>query len=266
MALNTDSNGYTIGFAAGMVVVVGALLAFVAMSLKPAQKANVENEKKQFILNAINIPVDRAQAGAKFGDYVKKRVVLDYNGNVISEKEGEINATDLSDAFNIDVKKEYKKYAKPLVSKFGSDIEGLRNALSQEKNINYPLFVCENEGKRFYVVPVHGTGLWADVWGYIGMDDKFTTVNGAVFDHKSETPGLGAEIAKDWFGERFVGKTLADENGKYTSIRVVKPGTPLDNHKVDGITGGTFTGVGVDEMIDRSMIVYYNFIQKNPNF
>jgi Na+-transporting NADH:ubiquinone oxidoreductase subunit C len=52
MAINKESNVYTIIFAIIMVVIVGGLLAFVASTLKPIQQANVMNEKKQNILQA----------------------------------------------------------------------------------------------------------------------------------------------------------------------------------------------------------------------
>ena len=41
MSKKTDSNGYTLIFAIGMVLVVGALLAFTASSLKPMINANI---------------------------------------------------------------------------------------------------------------------------------------------------------------------------------------------------------------------------------
>ena len=41
-----------------------------------------------------------------------------------------------------------------------------------------------------------------------GSDMK--TIKGAVFDHKGETAGLGAEITQQWFQDRFVGETIFD--------------------------------------------------------
>lgn len=65
-----------------------------------------------------------------------------------------------------------------------------------------PLFVCTLEdGSKKYIIPLHGTGLWGPIWGYLALDNDFETVYGAVFDHKSETPGLGAEISKEPFSE-----------------------------------------------------------------
>ncbi len=70
--------------------------------------------------------------------------------------------------------------------------------LTKETNIHYPLFICEVKIKNIMLSPVMGKGLWAGVWGYIGLESDGRTISGAVFDHKSETPGLGAEISKDF--------------------------------------------------------------------
>ncbi|MDG1476924.1 MAG: NADH:ubiquinone reductase (Na(+)-transporting) subunit C, partial [Vicingaceae bacterium] len=90
MAINRDSNVYTIVFATVMVVMVGGLLAFIASSLKPIQKANTTNEKMQNILQAIGLEemreLQRDDAGAKFNDYVKRRVTINYKGEILSDK------------------------------------------------------------------------------------------------------------------------------------------------------------------------------------
>ena len=108
-----------------------------------------------------------------------------------------------------------------------------------------------------------GKGLWAAVWGYIALDSEGEKIAGAVFDHKSETPGLGAEISQDFFEDQFIGKSLSNES-VYKAIEVKKPGSPLNEYQVDGISGGTFTSVGVEEMMDRTLSVYQKYI-KNSN-
>ena len=55
MEKRTDKNSYTIIFAIGMVLVVGALLAFTASSLKPNIIENQRLEKQQNILYAMGI-------------------------------------------------------------------------------------------------------------------------------------------------------------------------------------------------------------------
>ena len=237
MAINKDSNAYTFIFAIIMCVVVGTTLAVAAKSLKPAQDKNVENEKKQSILAAIQVEVEHKKAGEEFGKYVKEALVLDASGKVISN--------DFNEAFSISALKEYKD-VKP---------EARR----------YPLFIAEKDGGKLYVMPAAGQGLWAGVWGYVAVGEDLNTIVGASFGHKSETPGLGAEIETPLFEDQFPGKKINNEQGEFMSIRVVKPGGPATEHTVDGISGGTFTSKGVDEMLLRTLDVYNVYFKSINN-
>ena len=120
-----------------------------------------------------------------------------------------------------------------------------------------------------FVIPLKGNGLWGAIWGYIAVADDGNHVIGAVFAHKGETPGLGAQIATDEFSAEFKGKQLFDENGNFTSIKVVKGGVlnskiPAE-HGVDAITGGTITSRGVEEMLEQSLTPYISFLKGGQN-
>ena len=233
MAINREKNTYIFGFSIVLVFLVGAILAGLAVFLKPYQTQNIENEKKQSILQAIQVQVNREEASNAFETYVQKQIVLNGAGDSIG-----------SDAFGIDLGKEYKNISDP-------------------KQRSYPLYICQKKGETFYVIPLIGTGLWGPIWGFIALAADGKTVYGANFDHKTETPGLGAEITEAFFQNQFVDKKIADDQGNYTSIQVIKPGAmDLDQHKVDGITGGTLTSVGVAEMLERILKVYYIYLQK----
>ena len=172
MAIDKDSSVYTFVFATIMVIVVGGLLAFISMSLKPIQQANVTNEKMQNILQAIGIDetdgVTREEAGAKFNTFIKRRITISYSGEIISDKTTEYTTEDRmdkTDAFNIDLRKEYSRYVKPIKSKNKGNADAIIEALTASKDIHFPIFVCENGGKTYYVLSASGKGLWDDVWG-----------------------------------------------------------------------------------------------------
>ena len=74
---------------------------------------------------------------------------------------------------------------------------------------------------------------------------------------------MGAEISQDFFEDQFIGKLISSESS-YKPIEVNKPGSPLNDYQVDGISGGTFTSVGVEEMMERTLSVYQKYI-KNLN-
>ena len=240
MAVNKDSNGYTFAFSFVMVVVVGASLALVARGLKPAQDANAEIKKKLDILSAMldtkALGIDRANVKEEFVKYVdlKDAVVLDANGEV---KEG-------VEAFDVDIRKEFKD----------------KNL--DKKDRNYPLFVATNKGKTFYIIPVVGKGLWGPIWGNICIGDDMQTIVGASFGHKGETPGLGAEISQKFFIDRWIGEKISDENSEFAKFEVVKDNSgKVKPSKIDGITGGTITSKGVEEMANRCMQVYVAYFK-----
>ncbi len=96
------------------------------------------------------------------------------------------------------------------------------------------------------VIPLKGTGLWGPIWGYMALDSTSTVV-GAVFDHKGETPGLGGEIATDKFAQRFIGKLMDTQ-----AIHLAKNADHNNPYEVDAISGGTMTSNGVTAMLQKA--------------
>ena len=165
--MNVDSNSYTFGFATMMVVIVAALLSYAAIELKPFQDTNIELEKQQNILSSIGVDVQRDLAKEVYSKYIKQEIVLNYRGEEVD-----------GDAFEIELKKELKKANSDQV---------------------LPLFISNVDGFKQYIIPLRGKGLWGPIWGFIALEEDLNTVYGAVFDHKGETPGLGAEINQSFF-------------------------------------------------------------------
>ncbi|MFO7827441.1 MAG: NADH:ubiquinone reductase (Na(+)-transporting) subunit C [Bacteroidales bacterium] len=235
--MKSYSNTYIFVFSTIMVVVVAAILSFAAMTLQPFQKKNVEINKKQNILTSINIESTAKNAVQIYDQNILESYVVDYNGEI---KEN-------VDAFEVDMKKEMDK---PL----------------EERNL--PVFISEIEGDgKQYIFPLYGKGLWGPVWGYISLDSSLSTVYGANFSHQGETPGLGAEIATEEFQNQFIGKEIFNENEEFVSVAVKKGGTADrgSKYEVDGISGGTITSEGVDEMINDGLKSYLPYFENIKN-
>ena len=256
MAVDVNSNKYTFIFATVMVIVVATLLALASESLKPMQKMNVANEKRQNILTSIGVEVDAAEAEAAYDENLVEALVLDANGEVVE------NPT--VQAFDIDVLKDYRGGLSGIYKANAGNMEAMKAALLAwgDGGVNYPLFILKKGGENVFVIPMVGTGLWGPVWGYVTIASDGKTVVGAVFDHKSETPGLGAEINQASFQKPFEGKTIFDEKGNFTGISVMKGGAKGSNHGVDAISGGTITSNGVTEMIVRTLKIYEPYLLK----
>ena len=249
MSNNTDSNKYTILFAIGMVVVVGSLLAFTASSLKPNIVENERMEKQQNILYAMGVNENGAtdivfvgtdKVADEFSKYIAKQLIVDASGNAVENNE----------AYLIDVKKEQAK------AKNG-----------QKRDL--PLFVGQKAGQTYYIAPIRGKGLWDAIWGYVAMDENMV-IQGAYFDHKGETPGLGANIKQRYFMDDFNGEKLLTASGEFKGITVAKGNNDpknliKDDYEVDALAGATITGDGVSAMIKSDLKLYLPFFKNLKN-
>ena len=242
------TNGYIFRYAAVLVIVAAALLALAATLLKPFQERNLTIEKMRGILTSAQVTqADASNAIPLFNKYIVKELVLNPKGDILdtytkSPKED-------APAFKLDLKKEYYKK-------------------SHNKPYRLPLYIAQKDGKTIYIIPMRGTGLWGPIWGNIALTSNFKTVVGVFFGDESETPGLGGEIAKPKFQKQFVGKTIFDNNGKFTSIDVVKGGIQKMDpsqriHGVDAISGGTLTSNGVDAMLRDVLESYLPYIKSH---
>jgi Na+-transporting NADH:ubiquinone oxidoreductase subunit C len=237
------SNTYIFIFSSALVILVAAVLSFVSVALRPIQQLNVEIEKKQDILRSVGQALDYATVPDKnsyiidlYKKYIKTSIVVNSKGEVVQGR----------DAFEItkDLKNELLK---PLEQR------GL------------PIFIYEDSAqtKRF-VMPLRGKGLWGPIWGYVSLNDDFITVYGTVFDHNSETPGLGAEIREGWFQKEFHNKKIFNETGKLVSVQVIKGGAGKDNpFGVDAVSGGTITSKAVQQMLLDCLTPYENYFKSN---
>lgn len=234
--MHKDSNKATFLFSSGMVVVIAVLLSVAALSLAPYQAKNSRIEKMKNILTSVSVHAETGEAEHFFNQYITKQIVLNNKGEEVTSKVA---------AFDIDLKKELDKI------KTGTTDEQL-----------FPLFICNKDGKSFYIIPVRGKGLWGPIWGYISLEGDMNTIYGASFGHKSETPGLGAEIETEKFQQQFIGKKIFDESGKFVSVTVLKGGaSPIDMHGVDAISGATITSKGVTEMFKRTLSNYISYFK-----
>ena|SRR5574344_1092881 len=126
------------------------------------------------------------------------------------------------------------------------------------------VYDCEVDGKKKYVIPVYGMGLWGPIWGYIALDDDKNTVFGAYFNHDSETAGLGAEIkdSKAW-QDQFIGKKIFSADGQKIAIAVKKKSDVKNPaSECDAVTGATLTSDGVSLMLQDCFAKYVNFLKK----
>ena len=227
-----------------MVIIVGSMLAFLATYLKPQIDENKRLEKQQNILYALGINdndeksvvfISTKDVAEKFDKYIVKQIII--QGDKVTEDDN---------AYLLDLKKEHAQ------------------AKDKGHQRRLPLFIGEKDGEKFYIIPMLGKGLWDAVWGYVALD-KNLVVEGIFFDHKGETPGLGANINQRFFMDDFKGEHILDGT-TFKGITVAKGNADPKNErkedfKVDAIAGATITGDGLTAMIKKDLRMYMPYLQ-----
>ena len=228
------SNTYTLVFISIVTIVLGFFLALAADGLRDLQNLNVENDMKKNILLSLGFkPGDETPWSS---DDIQKlfqenieTLVLDASGQR-TEK----------DSKKIDTEKDVE-FLPIYLKKIGDNVEG-------------------------YAIPIAGKGLWSTLFGYFAIEPDGRTVKGITFYKHGETPGLGGEVDKAWFQKNFIGKRFVDENDQLLGIHVIKGKVQSDDleayHKVDGISGATMTGKGLQNFLKDDLAKYEPFFKQ----
>ncbi|MEM6965047.1 MAG: NADH:ubiquinone reductase (Na(+)-transporting) subunit C [Bacteroidota bacterium] len=221
------STNYVITFILIITTVVAVGLTGLREATKPLADANEALFNKKGVLNAIqskfkdDMPKDWDDAKVEEVFAKVEGMVFDHEGNPM-------------DGYTaIDLEKDRDKV----------------NKLPVEER-PFPVWVYEDEGKKYYVISVYGKGLWDKIWGTVAFEEDMNTLAGAYFDHKGETPGLGAEIKDNagWY-KQFMGKKTLSEVGQILGVKVMKGGAKNIEYEVDAISGATITCDGVTDMM-----------------
>ncbi|OHX66050.1 NADH:ubiquinone reductase (Na(+)-transporting) subunit C [Flammeovirga pacifica] len=247
-----QSNGYVIGFAVVMTIVLGGLLATIAGSLNATQKQQIALDTKKQIMLSVMPEMSESPKSEIAAIYDKRIKVINVDGQTIAPEKLE----------KLSIAKEWKKL---------KEIQKALKAKEEPKvgEVTLPIyeFLSEDGSKvEAYILPMYGYGLWNDIWGYFALNADKKTVKGVVFSHKGETPGLGARISDGPVQDRYIGKSIFD-GGSLTPIHMVKGEghAGLSNHEVDGLSGATLTANGLNDMVKMYLEEYEPFLKKGAS-
>ncbi len=230
------SNRYTMGFALAVCVTCSVILAFAAGALKPSIERNKEFDIHKNILIAMGLadPTEKKEVEELekiFSEQVEGKV-LDTEGNVV-----------------------------PGMDPAEVDIE--------DESQYLPVYISyRNDKISSIAMPVMGKGLWSKIYGYVALEDDLNTIKGITFYQHGETPGLGGEIGQSWYQDKFKDKKIFDSDGTFQSIRIAKGPVPEDlskdkkQHMVDGISGATLTGKGINQFLESDLKRYLPYLRK----
>lgn len=233
-----------VGFAGVICVICSLLLSATASVLRERQELNVELDRKLNVLKAFGVAVAN-ERGRKLSEEEVDRYFQDHISEILIDRDtGQV----IPGATSADIPKEELK-AKTVLEK-----------------TRLPLYLWKDEGEiTKYAFPTSGMGLWSVLYGYLALDRDLATVVGITFYKNGETPGLGAEVASDWFQDQFRDKKIYAD-GELLNIEVVKgavegkyPGG--SDHAVDGISGATMTGNGINTFLNRDLQYYEKYFR-----
>ena len=249
----------TIIFAAIVCLVVSLLLSSTYAALKDLQAVNEENDRRKNVLKAFDVEaeladkeIDLKKISAEdiqgiFDQYIEE-IFLDDNFEVI---EG-LSRENLAEFEN-------GKYTPDLIE----DKESAPHSLYlwvEDKT-------AEEREVKYYCYPQYGKGLWSTIYSYMALESNCHEIRGATFYGSKETPGLGLVCETDPYMEQFAGKRIKQDEEGEIMFDVVK-GRVSDrfpngnDYAVDGMSGATITGDGLERFIHEAFGKYNNYFQK----
>lgn len=236
-----SSNKYIITFIIVMTVIAAVALAGMREITMSAATRNEEIFNKRSILLTVNEYLGDGLSVADLTDEQVLKIFKDQVEQIVINQNGEVVPDMLAEKIDLAIEKKKPETERLL-----------------------PLFIFKNNKEKFYILSIRGSGLWDEIWGNIAVKSDLNTIAGATFDHKGETPGLGAEIKDNpAFPGQFVGKQMFKDGE--VAILVRKGGSQDKLYEVDGISGATITGDGVSEMLQRGIAYYLPYFESIEN-
>lgn len=238
--LNTSS--YTVMFAAAVCIVCGVLVAGAAVSLRDRQAVNAELDRQKNVLMASgemrpDESLTAEEVQARFAAFEAVAVDL---------------ATDQEDSsFEVVGYDQRRALGSPQTS-FAAPA-GNRAQIQRlpNKAVVYKR-VAADGALDMLVLPIEGKGLWSTMYGFLALDADLRTIRGLTFYQHGETPGLGGEVDNPRWKALWPGRQAYDESGD-PAVEVIRgqAGPPeRDPFRVDGLSGATITGRGVQYTVN----------------
>jgi len=234
MASNNDSIKKTLTVVIGLSLVCSIVVSTAAVGLRSLQKENAVLDKQSKIVEVAEVKQD-GPVKELFAQYIEPRLVDFATGEFVD-----------GDAATYDQRKAAKDPAQSVRLAPEEDIA----KIMRRANVGTVYLVKSGDNYSKVILPVHGNGLWSMMYAFVAVEMDGNTVSGITYYEQGETPGLGGEIENPNWRKQFAGKQLFDDNFK-PALKVVKGGaTPGDIHGVDGLSGATLTGNGVQHTFD----------------
>lgn len=232
MSAKKETLGRTVGVVLAVCLVCSIVVSGAAVGLRSLQQTNAALDKQSNIIEAAGLMKEAAGdiAGA-YDKYVEERFVDLETGEYVEKDAG------------------YDMYKAGKDPQQSIKVEGSKVGFLSRAKVASVYLVKDDAGKVTRIVlPIHGSGLWDLMYGFLAIDADGNTVRELVYYKHKETPGLGGEIQNPSWKAKWDGKQLYSDNGD-VAIQVKKGAAASDVHAVDALSGATLTSNGVQNTL-----------------
>lgn len=238
--MQRNSTLYTIGFAALVCAVCSILVSSSAVGLRERQRRNqiLERQRNVLAVSGLMEPGERLSRSE-----VEERFKNNIVAKIATLESGEYDDRVAPETFD------QRRAAKDPATRRPAPENDAGIVRLPKHGLIY--HVLKDGEVDTIVLPVEGRGLWSMMYGYLALDRDTTTVKGITFYEQAETPGLGGEIDNPRWKGLWPGRKVYNEKWE-PQIEIVKgqAGPPdTDPHRVDGLSGATLTGRGVQNLL-----------------
>ena len=239
MSAKKETLGKTVLIVVAVCLVCSIVVSGSAVGLRSLQQTNAALDRQSNILAAAGL----------LGDAKTKQEIADIYDAKVEERFVDLETGAYVENPAKGTGKAYDMYGRVSKAKETSvSVDGSPAGFSRRAKVASVFHIKGDSGNvERLVLPVHGSGLWDLMYGFLALDSDGETIRELIYYQHKETPGLGGEIQNPDWQAQWNGKQLF-ENGD-VAIEVRKGGTEGDQYAVDALSGATLTSNGVENTL-----------------
>ncbi len=240
--MNTDKPGTALLIVVMVALVCSVLVSVSTVGLRPLQERNALIERSRNIV-ALSGLVEPGVALS--GDEVLAAV---------AQMEVRIVNIDTGEFYDGLDPEEFNPRRAVLDPELGVGIPADQDLAQLGRRSRFEIVYIAYKGDEIHrvILPVVGQGMWSTLYGYIALENDFSTIADVTFYEQAETAGIGDKIADPNWLAIWRGRALFGSDDSYR-FRVaggpVDPGSAAAAHEVDGISGATVTASAVSRLV-----------------
>ena len=219
-------------------LVCSTVVTISTILLRPVQEINRQHYMHLNILKVANL----YQQNVAIEEQLKQ---LDIH--LVELNSGNLHEVEHPETY--DLRKAAKDPKQSITLSPEQDIAGIKR-----RALYAPIYLTRDDDNQVnrIILPIHGSGLWSTLYGFLALQGDTATVIGIRFYEHTETPGLGGEVDSARWLKQWRDKEIFDEDW-HPTIQLVKGGVdhsdPDTINQVDALSGATLTNRGVENIL-----------------